>query len=129
MKDNLALIALTHRAGQIAEALFDEAFGRRDVTARQAQVLQAIAQTERANQTDIVGATGVDRSTLGNICKRLAAKGLITRRRSRQDERAILMKLTPEGEEVLKRAQSAAAKVARQVRERIAGIDHVQIIE
>ena len=85
MKDNLALIAMVHRAGQIAEALFDEALGRRDITARQAQVLQAVAQNHGANQTQIVIATGIDRSTLGTMCRRLAAKGLITRRRSRQD--------------------------------------------
>ena len=58
-----------------------------------------------ANQTQIVIATGIDRSTLGIMCRRLAAKGLITRRRSRQDSRAIVLQLTSEGEAVLKRAQ------------------------
>jgi DNA-binding MarR family transcriptional regulator len=129
MKDSLALIAVTHRAGQIVEALFDEALGRRDITARQAQVLQAISRNEGATQTEIVEATGIDRSTLGPICHRLAGKVLITRRRSRQDTRAVLLKITPEGEEVLKRAQVAAAKAARQARELIVGIDQLWIVQ
>jgi DNA-binding MarR family transcriptional regulator len=128
MKDNLALIAVVHRAGQIAESLFDEALGRRDITARQAQVLQAVAQNHGANQTQIVIATGIDRSTLGIMCRRLAAKGLITRRRSRQDSRAIVLQLTSEGEAILKRAQTAAAKAARAAREQIAGIDQLHIL-
>jgi DNA-binding MarR family transcriptional regulator len=128
MKDNLALIAVVHRAGQIVEALFDEALGRRDITARQAQVLQALAQNHGANQTQIVIATGIDRSTLGTMCRRLAAKGLISRRRSRQDSRAIVLQLTPEGEAVLKRAQAAAAKAARAAREQIGGIDQLYIV-
>jgi DNA-binding MarR family transcriptional regulator len=128
MIDNLALIAVTHRAGQIAEALFDQAFARRDITARQAQLLQAIAQVEGCNQTNLVAATAIDRSTLSDICRRLARKGLITRRRSRKDTRAWIMRLTPEGEAVLRRAQAAAAQAARQAREQIAGIDQLRIM-
>ena len=128
MKDNLALIAVTHRAGQIAAALFDDAIGR-EITARQAQVLQAIAKNNGANQTELVLATGVDRSTLSDVCRRLGRKGLIGRRRSQQDTRAWVVKVTQEGETVLKRAQAAAAKAASQARDQIAGIDQLRIIQ
>jgi DNA-binding MarR family transcriptional regulator len=130
MKDNLGLIAVTHRAGQIAEALFERAMGSGAITARQAQILHAIAQLNGVtNQTALVLATAVDRSTLSDICRRLARKGLIVRRRSQKDARAWITNLTPEGEAVLRRAQAAAAKAARQAREQIAGVDQLRIIQ
>lgn len=128
MQDSLALIATTHRAGQIAEALFDAAMGERDLTARQAQLLQAIAQRPGANLIALVVATGIDRSTLGATCRRLVRKGLVIRRRSRKDARAWIVKLTPAGEAVLKRAQAAAAKAAQKAREQIIGLDQLRIV-
>jgi DNA-binding MarR family transcriptional regulator len=96
------------RAGQIAEALFDAAMGERDLTARQAQLLQAIAQRPGANLIALVVAAGIDRSTLGATCRRLVRKGLVIRRRSRKDTRAWIVKLTPAGE-----ADSGAPKRRR----------------
>ena len=127
MKAGLQLLATVHRVTQIAEEIFDEAVRRERITARQAQVLAAIRDCEGASQTDIAEATAIDRSTLADICRRLIAKGLISRRRSREDSRAYVLKVTPEGHAVLRRVEDATDHAARQVRKRIIGLEHLRV--
>ena len=59
--------------------------------------------------------TGIDRSTLADIVRRMLKKGLLQRRRTKEDARAYAVKLTEEGWKALK----AADPVARRVDERI----------
>ena len=75
------LLALLHRANQIATERFSDALGDSDMTARQVQVLAAIEANEGASQTAIVNLTGIDRSTLADIMRRLSKHKLIARRR------------------------------------------------
>ena len=95
------LLALLHRANQIATERFADALGEDDVTARQLQVLAAIESNEGLSQTAIVNSTGIDRSTLADIVRRLSKRKLIERRRSKDDARAYVVKLTAPGRRVL----------------------------
>jgi DNA-binding MarR family transcriptional regulator len=106
-------IHLLHRAGQCAADIFQAEMA--DLTPRQLAVLMTVATDEGANQTELVNATGVDRSTLADIVRRLCRKGLLQRRRRREDTRAYAVKLTDEGRRVL----TAANPVARRVDERL----------
>ncbi|HRQ59789.1 MAG TPA: helix-turn-helix domain-containing protein, partial [Azoarcus taiwanensis] len=54
-----------------------------NITPQQATVLCAIAGMESPSQTDLVDATGVDRSTMADVVRRLSSKGLLTRKRTR----------------------------------------------
>ncbi len=90
-------VHLLHRVGQCAEELFQAEIGDADLTARQLAVLTAVAQEEGLSQTGIVERTGIDRSTLADIVPRLSKKGLLQRRRTREDARAYAVKLTDEG--------------------------------
>ena len=76
--------------------------GRRDLTPRQYAVLLTVAQNEGLNQTQLVELTGIDRSTLADVVRRMLKKGLLQRRRTRDDARAYAVKLTDEGRKVLK---------------------------
>jgi DNA-binding MarR family transcriptional regulator len=58
-----------------------------------------------------VDKTGIDRSTLADIVRRLLKKGLLQRRRTKDDARAYAVKLTDEGARVLKAAEPMARKV------------------
>ena len=107
-------IHLLHRAGQCAADLFAAEVGE-DITPRLFAVLMAVAADERASQTKLVNATGVDRSTLADICRRMRRKGLLQRRRTGLDARAYAIKLTEEGRRVLK----VTGPVARRVDERV----------
>jgi DNA-binding MarR family transcriptional regulator len=103
-------IHLLHRAGQCAGDIFAvEVKG--GLTPRQLAVLMAVAANEGLSQTDLVEATGVDRSTLADIVRRLKEKGLLQRRRTKEDARAYAVRLTEEGRRVLRTAEPIAKRV------------------
>ncbi|MDX2307043.1 MAG: MarR family winged helix-turn-helix transcriptional regulator [Hyphomicrobium sp.] len=106
---------LLHRAGQIAEVLFTSAIGDLGITARQFVVLSVVATLEDPSQTDLCDRSGIDRSTLADIVRRLVARGLLTRKRTRQDARMYAVKLTAQGREVLDRALPIAQQVDQQI--------------
>jgi DNA-binding MarR family transcriptional regulator len=102
---------MLHRASQAADELFASETSGADLTPRQFAVLAALEILESASQTQIVDATGIDRSTLADIVKRLVKRGLLNRRRSRSDARAYVVRLTPEGRSVLIATKPAARRV------------------
>lgn len=102
---------LLHRAGQCAADVFQTELGSGDVTPRQFAVLVTVSQHEGLSQTHLVERTGIDRSTLADIVRRMLKKGLLQRRRTREDARAYAVKLTEEGWRVLKSVDPLARKV------------------
>jgi DNA-binding MarR family transcriptional regulator len=106
-----SMLHLLHRAGQVADELFAEEMQGSELTPRQFAVLQVLERLETASQTAIVNETGIDRSTLADIVKRLVSRGLIARRRSKTDARAYAVRLTAAGREALKGAEPASARV------------------
>lgn len=110
-----SMLHLLHRAGQVADELFTEEMSGSDVTPRQFAVMMVLQRLETASQTDIVNETGIDRSTLADIVKRLVARGLIMRRRSKSDARAYAVKLTPVGRDILKSAKPASERVENRI--------------
>ncbi len=101
-------IHLLHRAGQCAGDVFAEEIGGADLTPRQYAVLLAVAENEGISQTGLVAQTGIDRSTLADIVRRMLAKGLVQRRRTREDARAYAVRLTEKGRKALTSAEPAA---------------------
>lgn len=104
-----------HRAGQCAADVFQAEMGFDDLTPRQYAVLLTVSQNEGLSQTQLVDKTGIDRSTLADIVRRMLKKGLLSRRRTREDARAYAVRLTEDGWKTLRNAEP----VARRVDERI----------
>ena len=102
---------LLHRAGQCADDIFQAEMKINGLTPRQLAVLMAVAENEGLNQTGIVNCTGIDRSTMAGIIRRLKRKGLVQRRRAPLDQRAYMVKLTDEGCRVLRIAEPLAKKI------------------
>ncbi len=102
------VIHLLHRAGQCAGDLFTEEVIDGGLTPRQYAVLVAVSLDEGLSQTDLVDRTGIDRSTLADIIRRMLKKGLVSRRRTRHDARVYAVKLTDTGRDALSAAQPAA---------------------
>lgn len=111
-------IHLLHRAGQCAGDIFQSEMTGGDLTPRQYAVLYTVAQNEGLSQTNLVDRTGIDRSTLADIIRRMLKKGLLQRRRTKEDARAYAVRLTDEGWRMLK----AAEPMARRVDERILSV-------
>ncbi|MBS0243398.1 MAG: winged helix-turn-helix transcriptional regulator, partial [Proteobacteria bacterium] len=110
MPDNLSLLHLAHRLQQICTECFSKVY-KGSLTARQMVLLQALAATPGVSQTILVEATGIDRSTVAEIVKRLLRDNLVKRRRSRMDSRAYVLHVTDEGQKELEAAVPAAALV------------------
>lgn len=69
-----------------------------DVTYPQYLVLLYLWQTPEARVTDICSAMGLDTGTLSPLLKRLEKTGYIRRERSAEDERQVVIRLTPSGQ-------------------------------
>lgn len=104
-------IHLLHRAGQCAGDAFLAEIGKSDLTPRQYAVLLTVAHNEGLSQTDLVERTGVDRSTLADIVRRMLKKGLLHRRRTKEDARAYAVRLTEEGWRVLRACEPIVKRV------------------
>jgi len=100
---------LLHRALQRALDIYAEEFGEGAITQRQFAVLAAADAREGATQADLVRVTGIDRSTLADMAKRMIDKGLLERERSSLDARANAVRLTAAGRAALGEAQPRMA--------------------
>ena len=103
----MSLFRLIRTVAQGADESFNQAVAVEDAdvyspTPRQFTVLEAVQQNEGASQTGLVEATGVDRSTLADVVRRLLKFGVLQRRRTKEDARAYAVRLTDDGEAVLK---------------------------
>lgn len=96
---------LIHRALQLALDIYAEETGPDGLTQRQFAVLEAVSHKAGLTQTDLVRATGIDRSTLADLVARMTTKGLLDREKSTLDARAKAVRLSPAGEAALEAAR------------------------
>ena len=96
---------LMHRVLQLALDIYAEETGPDGLTQRQFAVLEAVSQKSGLTQTDLVRATGIDRSTLADLVSRMTTKGLLDREKSAIDARAKAVRLAPAGEAALDAAR------------------------
>jgi DNA-binding MarR family transcriptional regulator len=122
-------IHLLHRAGQCASDVFQGEMGEGDLTPRQYAVLVAVSQNEGLSQTHLVEKTGVDRSTLADIVRRMLKKGLLQRRRTKDDARAYAVKLTEEGWRILKTADPLAKRVDDKILAALPGVQRERFLQ
>lgn len=96
---------LLHRALQRALGVYAEEMGDEALTQRQYALLSGVSALDQPSQTDLVGLTGIDRSTLAELVARLIDKGLLERERSDADGRAKTVRLTGAGRAALSAAE------------------------
>ncbi len=99
---------LLHRAQQFAADRFSEATGGVEITQRQFAVLCAVHAREGLTQTELVKATGIDRSTLAELVTRMASKGLLLREKAPGDARANAVRFTDEGRKLYETVTAGA---------------------
>jgi DNA-binding MarR family transcriptional regulator len=120
---------LLHRGGQCADEVFSQSIGNSDITPRQYEVLSVVAKKEGVSQTDVMHATGIDRSTMTDLVTRLVKKGWLQRRRTKDDARAYAVRLTPTGKKALKIGESACVEVDEKVLAALSARQHAQLME
>jgi len=100
---------LLHRVLQLALDYHAEASGPAGLTQRQYTVLAAAGAADGVSQSDLVRATGIDRSTLADLVARMIAKGLLERERSATDARANTVRVSDAGKLALTEGGKPAA--------------------
>ncbi len=100
---------LLHRAGQCAAEIFASEARTGGLTPRQLAVMMVIGDDEGLNQSRLVERTGIDRSTMADLVARLARRGIVQRRRTKEDARAYSIRLSSLGARMLREAQPGAA--------------------
>lgn len=106
---------LLRRAQQRAVEFYFQEVGENGPTPQQYSVLLNVFQNPGMTQTALVQASAIDRSTLTEILRRMVARGLITRTRTKTDQRANALSLTPEGEAVLASSFAAAERAQQRI--------------
>ena len=91
---------LVRRLHQIHSALFAVECAAFDITPVQYGLLTTLGRMPDADQISLAQEVGLDRTNVADVLVRLANRGLIRRRRSRQDARMMLSRLTPAGEKL-----------------------------
>jgi DNA-binding MarR family transcriptional regulator len=112
---NTSIVHLLHRAGQCTGEKFVAQLSHRELTPRQFAVMSAVAARESATQITITDDTGIDRSTMVDVVRRLIKRGLLQRRRSRTDARSYVVRLTDAGRQVFDAAAGEAIDVDRAI--------------
>jgi MarR family transcriptional regulator, temperature-dependent positive regulator of motility len=121
-------VHLLHRAGQRAGDVFSDEMSRVKLTPRQYAVLVSVAENEGLSQTGLVDRTGIDRSTLADIIRRMLRKGLLQRKRTKEDARAYSVRLTEEGRQQLEAAAPGAARSEERLLAALPGEQRVAFI-
>ncbi len=101
---------LARRFEQIAVAIFMEETASFNITPVQYAILMALRENPGVDATQLSHLVAFDRSTLGNVLARLQAKHLIQRKASPEDKRAKLLRITPQGETLLRKLEPAVRR-------------------
>jgi DNA-binding MarR family transcriptional regulator len=108
---------LIRRAQQIAVAIFIEECAAYDLTPVQYATLVAIRENEGIDATRLSAIVALDRSTLGNVLERLETRGLVSRYASGEDKRVKLLKISPAGRTLIRKAQASALRAQERILE------------
>jgi DNA-binding MarR family transcriptional regulator len=106
---------LLRRCQQRAVDLFTAELGPDGPTPRQFALMVCIRQNPGASQIELVRLSGIDRSTLAEMLRRLLRRGLVARQRTDGDRRANALRLTEAGEAMLARAVPIVADVQSRI--------------
>jgi DNA-binding MarR family transcriptional regulator len=85
------------------------------LTVPQLMLLWAIETHAGGSQTTMVEMSGIDRSTVAEMVRRLAKRKYLERRRTKEDARAYAVKLTEDGKALLRQGKVIAAKADKAI--------------
>jgi len=96
---------LLRRAHQISSAIFEDACAELGLTQAQYGVLVILANEPGIDQTQLAYAMGFDKVTTLRVLRGLQTRGLVQRRASAKSRKHLALDLSPEGKQLLRRAQ------------------------
>ena len=104
---------LIKRCQQYYGDLYAREAGASELTKQQYTVLAALENNDGASQTALVEITGIDRSTLAEMVRRMLDRALLSRERTEKDARANAVAITAAGRKALRSARAAADRAEK----------------
>src|ERR1700742_3805813 len=104
---------LLKRCSQFFGDLYAHEVGSGELTKQQFTLLAALEHNDGVSQTALVEITGIDRSTLAEVVRRMLEKGLLSRERTEEDQRANAVAISPAGRKALRSARNASDRAER----------------
>jgi DNA-binding MarR family transcriptional regulator len=104
---------LIRRCQQFYGDVYARESSARELTKQQYTLLAALEHNDGASQTVLVEITGIDRSTLAEMVRRMLEKGLLSRERTEEDQRANAVAISPSGRKALRSARNASDRAER----------------
>ena len=104
---------LIRRCAQYFGDLYAQESGSSDLTKQQYTLLAALEHNDGVSQTALVDITGIDRSTLAEMVRRMLERGLLSRERTEEDQRANAVAISQSGRKALRAAKSASERAEK----------------
>ena len=119
---------LIRRCAQFFGDLYAHEAGASDLTKQQFTLLAALDHHDGASQTALVDITGIDRSTLAEMVRRMLEKGLLSRERTEEDQRANSVAISPNGRKALRSARTASERAERALLESLPSVERQRFV-
>ena len=113
------LSLLVHRLNSRFTEVANRLLQTRDLNMYDARILLFVLERDEMRVGELVEAMALPQSTISHQLSRLKARKLIRRRRTRGDNRAVVITLTPFGEEAARASESFSRFVQRRIAEHL----------
>lgn len=120
---------LIKRCLQYYGDLYMQETGNGELTRQQFMVLTALESNDGVSQTALVEITGIDRSTLAEMVRRLLERGLLSRKRTAEDARANAISISAAGKRALRTARNAADRAEKAFLEPVPAADRAKFLK
>jgi len=120
---------LMRRCQQLYGDLYARETSQRDLTKQQFTVLAALEHNDGVSQTALVEMTGIDRSTLAEMVRRLLERQLLSRERTEEDARANAVAITQAGRKALKSARAASDRAERALLDALPAAERARFVK
>lgn len=119
---------LVRRLHQIHIGLFAEEFAGEDITPVQFGMLSVLYTGAEMDQLTLSSSVGVDRTSGADVIKRLVRRGLVFRELSVRDRRAMTVRITGKGKELVDAARPGMVRAQNRLMGPLTGQERRQFI-
>src|SRR5471032_2955420 len=120
---------LIRRFQQFYGDLYAREAGSNELTKQQFTLLAALEHNDGASQTVLVDITGIDRSTLAEMVRRMLDKGLLSRERTEEDQRANAVAISPSGRKALRASRLASERAEKALLEALPPVERPKFVK
>jgi DNA-binding MarR family transcriptional regulator len=119
---------LVRRCHQVSTGIFHQCFKELNLTPIQYSSLFVLKHNPGLDQVTISGLVAIDKSTTGNVLKRLESRGLLQRKSSAEDGRIKLIYLTRKGHSLMDKTEKLLDKTQQLLIEPLNEKERVQLM-